>query len=103
MNREHIPVRAPRLTSAQASYLKRLHLDGGHCPLGNATYQTALALHDKGMVIVEVITPVEGRVMITDDGRRVAQAIIDLLASPRGRVDVGSLLSGTPVLSSKEG
>jgi len=68
--------KTPRLTSAQASYLKRLYLNGGHGPLGNATYQTALALHEKGLVLVTVENPVKGYVAITEDGTRVAKATV---------------------------
>lgn len=78
--------RTPRLTDAQRSYLKRLYLNNGVDRLYHATFQTAAALHDKGMVEVSLDTPVTGYVRITEDGKRVARAIIDLLTSTKGRI-----------------
>lgn len=72
--------RPPRLTGAQRSFLKRLHLNGGRDRLYHATYGTAVALSDKGMVTIEVVDPMHGRVSITKDGEQVAKAIINLLS-----------------------
>jgi hypothetical protein len=93
----------PKLSSAQRSFLKRLYLDGGYSRLHNATYQTAMALHDKGMVVVSIDTPVKGHVTITEDGTRVAQAIIDLLTSTTGRLMDVTIENDRMSLSWKKG
>lgn len=85
--------KTPRLTNAQASFLRRLFLDGGYSRLYHASYQTAVALRDKGMVEVELLDPVNGRVTITEDGKRVAKAIVELLSSQKGRIAVHDILS----------
>lgn len=72
----------PRLTDAQRSFLKRLYLVGGHDRLHTASFATATALHDKGMVVITVIDSVNGRVAITEAGEHVARAICKLLNSP---------------------
>ena len=59
----------PRLTSAQHSYLTHLNEAGGYARLYKATYRTAVALHDKGMIVVTLVTPVTGQVRITSAGR----------------------------------
>ncbi len=58
--------------------LKRLHLDGGYSNLSSATFQTFTALHDKGLVVVTIIDPVNGRVEITEKGKQMAEAILAL-------------------------
>lgn len=75
-------VKWPSLTSAQRSILKRLHLEGGHSQLHNATFRTFSALHDKGLVTVTIIDPTTGRVEITEKGKMMAKAIIKLTAPP---------------------
>lgn len=85
----------PRLTDGQRAFLKRLYQSGGHDRLFNSSFQTAASLHDKGMVVVTIYDTHNGHIEITEAGKRVAEALIELLSSAKGRVSVSDVLKGT--------
>lgn len=59
-----------KLSSAQISAMRDLAKNNGFAPLYNSGFKTYTALHERGLVVVKIETPVRGYVQMTDEGRR---------------------------------